>query len=217
MLVLSLLGTFLFTLTMSYRPTDGATLDPLARQAPASIELDMGWLHGLATRALCGPLCVFAIMKYSGRDANLKSVIAATPNLNGKTGCSLRDIEKCAEAQQLAMHCARLKFSYLGDYTLPIICHTKSLHFVVLTAVSKDSIGLFDPARLQIRTMTRDEFLSFADPYGLVWDGGDVGIGLWGGCGIAMAVGLLAVTVPFSIRRLILRRGPRLSSTAACP
>ncbi|WP_237059451.1 peptidase domain-containing ABC transporter [Microbulbifer sediminum] len=92
----------------------------------------------------CGLACLAMVASYFGRDTDLEDVKKYFTV--SKRGMTVESIMLVAE--NLGMHARplRAELEYLRDAELPAVLHWDMNHFVVLSAINKDSIDIIDPA-----------------------------------------------------------------------
>ena len=95
--------------------------------------------------AECGLACLAMIAGYHGLETDLQTLRRDhAVSLKGSTLKSLIDV---ADSMNLAARPLRVELSALQQVRLPAIAHVNFNHFVVITAVTRDSVVLHDPAR----------------------------------------------------------------------
>jgi len=105
--------------------------------------------------AECGLACLAMIAGYHGLETDLQALRRDhAVSLKGSTLKSLIDI---ADSMNLAARPLRVELSALAQVRLPAVAHVDFNHFVVITAVTRDSVVLHDPAR-GARTVLRNKF-----------------------------------------------------------
>lgn len=105
--------------------------------------------------AECGLACLAMIAGYHGIETDLQTLRRDhAVSLKGSTLKSLIDI---ADSMNLAARPLRVELPALAQVRLPAVAHVDFNHFVVITAVTRDSVVLHDPAR-GARTVPLNEF-----------------------------------------------------------
>lgn len=105
--------------------------------------------------AECGLACLAMIAGYHGIETDLQTLRRDhAVSLKGSTLKSLIDI---ADSMSLAARPLRVELPALAQVRLPAVAHVDFNHFVVITAVTRDSVVLHDPAR-GARTVPLTEF-----------------------------------------------------------
>ncbi len=102
----------------------------------------------------CGIACLAMVASAHGYLTDLSAMrVRLSPSLKGVT---LKHISQVAEAMGLAARGVQVSLTQLGKLQLPAVLHWDMNHFVVLTAVSGNTITVNDPARGK-RKLTQDE------------------------------------------------------------
>ena len=140
------------------------------KNGKSSVEAMIGKQPALVYHVICGPSCIYLIMNLKGKTVNLSDILDATPNFSLKDGCSLQDLEHCAQKIGLNMHSSHINLYALESYTCPFILHTKSSHFIVISNVSDNKVTMCNPSKNTPAVITSEEIRQFANPYGLVWE-----------------------------------------------
>jgi ATP-binding cassette subfamily B protein RaxB len=105
--------------------------------------------------AECGLACLAMIAGHHGLETDLQTLRRDhAVSLKGSTLKSLIDI---ADSMNLAARPLRVELSALAQVRLPAVAHVDFNHFVVITAVNRDSVVLNDPAR-GVRRLPLTEF-----------------------------------------------------------
>lgn len=104
--------------------------------------------------AECGLACLVMIANFHGHQIDLAS--ARRLSSISLRGANLHHLCRAASEFQLVARGLKLDLEQLSSLRLPCILHWNQSHFVVLTAVSKNSITIVDPARGQ-RTVGMEE------------------------------------------------------------
>ena len=105
--------------------------------------------------AECGLACLAMIAGFHGFETDLQTLRRDhAVSLKGSTLKSLIDI---ANGMNLAARPLRVELPALAQVRLPAVAHVDFNHFVVITAVTRDSVVLHDPAR-GARTVPLSEF-----------------------------------------------------------
>jgi hypothetical protein len=198
-----LAGVLLLSLHMgmvAHGDPNAPSAEPGSSNGRASIETTFNGRPALAGGALCGPSCVFLLLRMRGEPADLSKIVAATPNLSAKDGCSLQDLQTCARRMGLDMRASRINLSSLESYTCPFVLHTNYAHFFVINKVYDDRVVISNPTKKQPAVVSREEFCQFVTPEGLIWQA-DVAT-TWGAitvvlkeCALCIVLGAAAAVV----------------------
>lgn len=106
----------------------------------------------------CGPACLRMISKYYGKFYSVQKLRARS--FTTKQGSSLTGLSQAAESIGFKVVQAKISTEkLLSEAPLPLICHWKSNHYIVVFDVRKDKIDVADPA-FGVITYKRKEFES---------------------------------------------------------
>jgi len=154
---------------MARADTNAASTPPDSSDGQAPIQTTFNGRPAMAEGALCGPSCVYLLLRMRGESADLSRIVAATPDLSPKDGCSLEGLEICAHRMGLDMCASRINLSSLESYTCPFVLHTNYAHFFVINRVYDDRVVISNPTKKKPAVVSREEFCRFVTPYGLIW------------------------------------------------
>ncbi len=93
----------------------------------------------------CGPACLTMILRHHGRDADLAEVRARLGDERG--GVTTLSLVQAARTFGLTVKSFSAEPGDLAELPLPAIAHWGFDHFVVVERVTKDGVGIVDPAR----------------------------------------------------------------------
>ncbi|WP_407412188.1 peptidase domain-containing ABC transporter [Acinetobacter sp.] len=102
----------------------------------------------------CGLACVAMISSYYGHNQNIHSL--RQKHAISIKGLTLKDLINICEKNNFNSRPLRLELHELANLRLPAIVHVNMDHFVVLTAVSKSTITVIDPASGTIKHNIND-------------------------------------------------------------
>lgn len=105
--------------------------------------------------AECGLACLAMIAGYHGLETDLQ--ILRRDHAVSLKGSTLKSLIDIADSMNLAARPLRVELPALEQVRLPAVAHVDFNHFVVITAVARDSVVLHDPAR-GVRTVLLSEF-----------------------------------------------------------
>jgi ATP-binding cassette subfamily B protein RaxB len=102
----------------------------------------------------CGLACLAMLAGAHGHRMDLRALRERHPV--GARGSTFEDLLRVGEALHLAGRAVRVELHDLDRLVLPCVLHWDMDHFVVLTAVGRDTVTLHDPAR-GVRRLRRHE------------------------------------------------------------
>jgi ATP-binding cassette subfamily B protein len=113
----------------------------------------------------CGPTCLRIISQYWGKDFSINWLreLAAV----GRSGASLKNLAKAAEALGYNARPVRASLSSLAEQKNPWIAHWEGDHYVVVYEIKGDQVVIADPA-FGINKVTRQTFSNSWTGYGLL-------------------------------------------------
>ena len=102
-------------------------------------------IQKLASLPMCGPISLQFIFEKFGIKTDLAELLKLTDYKEG-IGTSMKGLYDVAQKKRLNPEGVLMKSKSLDGFRLPAIARIDQNHFIVITAVSKEEIGVFDPA-----------------------------------------------------------------------